>query len=152
MDDLANLATTIGDRFTTNLKSTLDNMSPQKWIRVIIVAGAYLLLRPYLMKLGGRAQMASYEDEHAATEAEFAAKAKAKISPNELRGKVQIPEDTDSEGEDAEGGSTAADWGKKARRRQRDMIKKLLEAEERRLQESKEEEEDKDIEEFLIKD
>ncbi|KAK4178370.1 protein trafficking Pga2 [Triangularia setosa] len=152
MEDIAHLATTFGDRFTTNLKSTLDNMSPQKWIRVIIVAGTYLLLRPYLMKLGGRAQMASYEDEHAATEAEFAAK--AKISPNELRGNVNIPDDTDSEGEDEEGGgaSSATDWGKKARRRQRDMIKKLLEAEERRLQESKEEEEDKDIEEFLIKD
>ncbi|KAK0739625.1 protein trafficking Pga2 [Apiosordaria backusii] len=151
MEDIAHLATTLGDRLTTNLKSTLDNMSPQKWIRVIIVAGTYLLLRPYLMKLGGRAQMASHEAEHAATEAEFAAK--AKISPNELRGKVQIPDDTDSEGEDEEeGASSATDWGKKARRRQRDMIKKLLEAEERRLQESKEEEEDKDIEEFLIKD
>ncbi|KAK4203888.1 protein trafficking Pga2 [Triangularia verruculosa] len=150
MEDIAHLATTLGDRFTTNLKSTLDNMSPQKWIRVIIVAGAYLLLRPYLMKLGGRAQMASYEEEHATTEAEHAAK--AKISPNELRGKVRIPDDTDSEGDEEEGASTATDWGKKARRRQRDMIKKLLEAEEKRLQESKEEEEDKDIEEFLIKD
>lgn len=76
----------------------------------------------------------------------------AKISPNELRGRVQIPEDSDSEDETATGQSTGPDWGKKARRRQRDMIKKLLEAEERRLQESKEEEEDKDIEEFLVKD
>jgi hypothetical protein len=32
------------------------------------------------------------------------------------------------------------------------MIKKLLDAEERRLQESLEEEEDKDIEEFLVKE
>lgn len=106
-----------------------------------------MLLRPYLIKLGARSQMKSHEEESA--EAEQAAK--AAISPNELRGRVQIPEDSDSEEEEA-GQTTSADWGKKARRRQREMIKKMLEAEEQWLRESKEEEEDKDIEEFLIKD
>jgi len=101
-----------------------------------------MLLRPYIIKLGSRAQMKTHERESEET-------AKAAISPNELRGRVEIPEDSDSE-EEAQ--SSSADWGKKARRRQRDMIKKLLDAEERRLQESKEEEEDKDIEEFLVKE
>ncbi len=91
--------------------------------------------------------MQSHEEESERAEAE----ARAKISPNELRGKVEIPEDTDDEDE-ATGEASGPDWGKKARRRQRDMIKKLLDAEERRLQESLEEEEDKDIEEFLIKE
>ena len=88
--------------------------------------------------------------EREAAEAETAAK--AAISPNELRGRVNIPEDSESEDEGAEGvSSSGADWGKKARRRQRTMIKKMLDAEEKRLQETKEEEEDKDIEEFLVK-
>jgi hypothetical protein len=109
-----------------------------------------MLLRPYLIKLGGRAQMKSHEGAEAGPEAE--AGAKAKISPNELRGRVEIPDDTDDEEEEATGTASGPDWGKNARRRQRDMIKKLLDAEERRLQESLEEEEDKDIEEFLVKE
>lgn len=108
------------------------------------------LLRPYIIKLGGKAQMQQHEDESAEA-------IRGTISPNELRGQkamVRLPgEDSDSEDEDAANGeSSAADWGKKARRRQRMVIKKLIEAEEDRLRESKEEEEDKDIEEFLLKD
>lgn len=166
MDELANLASTIGHRFTTNVQSTLANMSPEKWIRLIIIAGACtspppspvptttnplplpvdMLLRPYLIKLGGRSQMKVHEQE--------AAEAVPALSPNDLRGQVTIPEDS-SDSEDEAAGATSsgaqADWGKKARRRQRHMIKRLLEVEEKRLEESKEEEEDKDIEEFLIK-
>ncbi|KAK5662994.1 hypothetical protein OQA88_6408 [Cercophora sp. LCS_1] len=147
MDGLINLGEAAYTRFTTNIQGTFANMTPEKWIRVVIVAGTYMLLRPYLLKLGGRLQMKTYEKESA--EAEEAAK--AQISPNSLRGQVDIPEDSDDEEEEA-GESTSADWGKKARRRQRDMIKKMLEAEERRLQETKEEEEDKDIEEYLVKE
>lgn len=46
MDELANLASTIGHRFTTNVQSTLANMSPEKWIRLIIIAGACTLPLP----------------------------------------------------------------------------------------------------------
>jgi hypothetical protein len=102
-----------------------------------------MLLRPYIIKLGSKSQMHTHEQESAES---------AQISPNELRGRVQIPEDSDSEDEPTVAKASGPDWGKKARRRQRDMIKKLLEVEERRLQESKEEEEDKDIEEFLVED
>lgn len=91
--------------------------------------------------------MQSHEEESERAEAE----ARAKISPNELRGRVEIPDDTDEEDE-ATAEASGPDWGKKARRRQRDMIKKLLEAEEQRLQENQEELEDKDIEEFLVKE
>ncbi|KAK3945187.1 protein trafficking Pga2 [Diplogelasinospora grovesii] len=157
MDQLTSLLTTAGDRFTTNIKSTFTAMSPEKWIRLVIIAGTYMLLRPYIIKLGAKAQMRAHEKDEATAAAE------AKISPNDLRGgKIsikEIPDDTSDEEEDDDGDnrkvkgeSSAADWGKKARRRQRDMIKKLLEAEEKRLQESKEEEEDKDIEEFLVKE
>ncbi|KAK4228778.1 protein trafficking Pga2 [Podospora fimiseda] len=158
MENLANIASTLGDRFTTNVQSTFENMSPQKWLRVVIVAGAYMLLRPYLIKLGGKVQMDTHEKEAIEREEQERLAQKGKISPNDLRGlmgKVEVPEDTDSEEEEEEGNSgvgSGADWGKNARRRQRKMIKKLLEAEEKRLMETKEMEEDKDIEEFLIKD
>lgn len=153
MDGITNLLYIAYERFTRNLRGTLEGMSPEKWIRIVIIVGTYMLLRPYLLKLGGKAQMNQHEKE--AAEAEAEAEAKAKLSPNELRGhKIQIPEDSDdSDAEDGEGAkkSTASstDWGKKARRRQRTMVKKLLDAEEKRLQELQEDEEDKDIEEFL---
>ena len=109
-----------------------------------------MLLRPYIVKLGNKAQMSGYEKEHDEAEAQ----AQAKMSANELRGLVDIPEDSDDEDAvaTATGATGGPDWGKKARRRQREMIRNMLEAEERRLQESKEEEEDKDIEEYLVKE
>lgn len=153
MDGILNLLYIAYERFTRNLRGTLEGMSPEKWIRIVIIVGTYMLVRPYLLKLGGKVQMNQHEKE--AAEAEAEAEAKAKLSPNELRGhKIQIPEDSDDsdaegEGEGKKSSSSAADWGKKARRRQRTMVKKLLDAEEKRLQELQEDDEDKDIEEFL---
>lgn len=139
MDSLVGLLSTAGQRFTTNIKGTFDGMSAEKWIRVVIIVGAYMLLRPYIIKLGEKSQMKSHEKAEEQPLAD--------VTPNQLRGQVDIPEDSDDE---PEGGSTAADWGKKARRRQRNVIKKILDAEERRLREEQEDEEDKDIEEFLV--
>jgi hypothetical protein len=148
MDGILNLLYIAYERFTRNLRGTLEGMSPEKWIRIVIIVGTYMLLRPYLLKLGGKAQMNQHEKE--AAEAEAEAEAQAKMSPNELRGhKIQIPEDSDDSDAEGEGQASATDWGKKARRRQRTMVKKLLDAEEKRLQELQEDDEDKDIEEFL---
>ncbi|KAL2151874.1 hypothetical protein VTH82DRAFT_5058 [Thermothelomyces myriococcoides] len=146
MDSVTGLASTIGNRFVTNLKGSFADMTPQQFIRLVIIVGTYLLLRPYLVKLGARAQMKAHEAEEARSEAA----AKAKMSANELRGRVQVPDDTDDEDEGSQ--ASGPDWGKRARRRQREMIKKLLAAEEQRLRESQEELEDKDIEEFLVKE
>lgn len=160
MADIANFAAMLYERFTRNLKGSFEGMAPEKWIRLVIIVGTYMLLRPYLLKLGGKQQMKQHEKE--AAEAEEEAAAKAKMSPNELRGhKIQIPEDSedDDDNEGEEGGegrdgedkarSSATEWGKKARKRQRTMIKKILEAEEKRLQELQDDDEDKDIQEFL---
>ncbi len=97
-----------------------------------------MLLRPYLIHLGKKSQMASHE---------AAEKTGAEMSPNELRGKVDIPDESEDEAETAE--ASSADWGKKARRRQRKFLKDMLAEEERKLQETLEEEEDKDIEQYL---
>lgn len=148
MADVVKLAGIGLDRFTTNMRATLDGMSPEKWIRLVMIVGAYALLRPYLIKLGGKNQMKQHEKE--AEEAEAEAKEKAKMSPNELRGhKVEIPEDSDDDDEEAAAEATSTDWGKKARRRQRTMVKKILEAEQKRLQDLQDDDEDKDIQEFL---
>lgn len=141
MADLVRLVGIGFDRFTTNLRGSLEGMSPEKWIRIVIVVGTYCLIRPYLLKLGGKQQMKQHEKE--------AEEANAKMSPNELRGHkvvAEIPEDSDDE---AEGQATATDWGKKARRRQRNVLKKILDAEEKRLQDLQDDDEDKDIQEFL---
>ncbi|CRJ86983.1 hypothetical protein HYQ45_016078 [Verticillium longisporum] len=131
------------NRSAANLRSTFTELTYDKFIRIVIVVGAYALLRPYLLKITGRSQMAQH------TEANEEA-AKAEISPNSLRGQVDIPEDSDDEG--VESAATGADWGKKARRRQREVLKMMMDAEEERLAQEQEDEEDKDIEEFLIKE
>lgn len=78
---------------------------------------------------------------------------KAKVQPNTLRGQVEIPDHSDDEDNETPASSTTAtDWGKKARRRQRDVLKKLIDVEEKRLAELQEDDEDKDIEEFLVKE
>lgn len=72
----------------------------------------------------------------------------APISPNSLRGQVKVADDTDDE-EEAPAGTTGADWGKKARRRQRQMVNKILDEEERIRREFEELDDDKDIEQYL---
>ncbi|KAI0550733.1 protein trafficking Pga2 [Xylaria curta] len=144
-ETLWKLVTLITDRVTNNVSTSLTNMTAQQWIRLIAIVGAYALLRPYIIKLGAK---------HSAKEFEKAQQDVAEISPNQLRGELGIPDESeDEEGggdDDGQGATSAADWGKKARKRQRRMIKQLLDAEEQRLQETFDEQEDKDIEEFLV--
>ncbi|KAJ8130487.1 hypothetical protein O1611_g3149 [Lasiodiplodia mahajangana] len=135
------LVSLITDRTTTNISASFDSMTAQQWIRLVAIVGAYALLRPYVIKMGARHQEKQFEKAQQ--------ESTTQISPNELRGELGIPEDSDDDDEQ-EGETTAADWGKKARKRQRNMIKQLLDAEEKRLQETIDEQEDKDIEEFLI--
>lgn len=153
MADLVRIAGIGYDRLTTNMLKSFDGMSPEKWIRIVAVVGAYCLLRPYIMKLGSKVQMAQHEKEAAETKA--AEEEQARMSPNELRGYKEIPEDSDDEGGEgkaagaAAGQTTTTEWGKKARKRQRHTIKKILAAEEQRLQDLQDDEEDKDIEQYL---
>lgn len=122
-----------GANTTNNLSKTFGDITLQGWIRLVMIIGGYMLIRPWLMKAAGKVGVNQLEKQDAED------KAKAKISPNELRGQKPEPEEEDA-------GATGADWGEKARVRQREVLKQLIEAEEKR----REEEEDlKDIEEFL---
>lgn len=149
MADILNVVSIAYDRLTTNMRKSFDGMSPEKWIRIVAVVGAYLLLRPYLMKLGSKVQMAQHEKEAAETKA--AEEEQARMSPNQLRGYKEVPEDSDEEGEatNSAAQATSTEWGKKARKRQRNTIKKILAAEEQRLQDLQDDDEDQDIEQYL---
>ena len=97
------------------------------------------------MKLGGRFQASDHERELDDTDI----LSPAAVSPNSLRGQIDVPDDSASEEE--AGGVTNLNWGRNARRRQRKMIKSMVEAEEKRRAEEEEADSDKEIEEFLRK-
>lgn len=138
---------------THNIVHMWDGMTATKYIRLIAIAGAYLLLRPYLQKIQEKLQGKQHEKELDPYETE---KQKPKLSPNALRGVGGKPveiRDSDEEGDvegDAEGAATNVNWGKKARKRQRQVVRKVLEAEEMRRMEEQEDDEDKDIREYLV--
>ncbi|KAH8682902.1 protein trafficking Pga2 [Tricladium varicosporioides] len=138
-----------GNNLVRNSIHSFDGMRVKDWIRMVAIVGAYLLIRPYLMKWGAKIQEKQHNKE---IDADEVAGPKAKVSPNVLRGhggkEVEIP-DSDSEGE-AEGEATGAQWGKKARKRQRAYDKKLLAEVEERRRQLQEDDEDKDIMEYLV--
>jgi len=135
-----------GTNFTTNTAKSFATMTAKDWIRIVIIVGTYSLIRPYILKLGAKAQNRAHEKDALDTGG-------AEVHPNELRSgkKFKIPgvADTDDEDEEEEG-EKVADWGKKARVRQRKFIRGALEKEEKRLADELEAESDKEIEEFLV--
>lgn len=131
------------DNLSHNTKYAFTKMSPKDWIRMVVIVGAYLLIRPYLVKLGARQQRKIHEREAAESKAE------SEIHPNQLRGgKVEIPglDDSDDEKEQAKPGN----WGGKARVRQRKFIRETLTKEEQRLRDEQEAESDKEIDQYLV--
>lgn len=126
-----------GQNATNNLSQVFSEMTPQQWIRLVVIVGAYMLIRPYVLKHATKKSVERMEKE-----SKERAEQSAAISPNELReGKKALEEDSDDEGE-----SSTTDWGAKARTRQRVLVKRLMEAEEQRRQD---EEDDKDIADLL---
>ncbi|KAH0560034.1 hypothetical protein GP486_003445 [Trichoglossum hirsutum] len=124
-----------------NVSNSVSRLSLKDYIRIVILLGGYALLRPYLLKLAGKFQARDHERELSPNEMT----SDAAMPASSLRNRIQVPEDTDDEDESSAAG---VDWGRSARRRQRKVIRKLLEAEEKRLAEEGEDS-DKDIEEFL---
>ena len=139
LNSLGRLAATFleyGHNATNNISKTYDEMTLQSWIRLIVIIGGYMLMRPYFMKFAAQGALKKLEEEDR--------KEQAKISPNELRG-VQQQLEAQHE-EDQLGECESADWGQKARVRQRVILKQMIDEEEQRRQD---EEDDKDIQEFL---
>ncbi|TVY86392.1 PGA2--like protein [Lachnellula willkommii] len=106
----------------THLIHSVDNMTLKNWIRLVAIVGTYMLIRPYFIKLSARQQEKQFEKIDAETTASM-----AKIQPNALRdskGSAVEIQESDSEGE-ADG---APQWGKKAKVRQRKVVKRIQEA------------------------
>lgn len=143
-----------GHNFYNNSINMFEGMTIIKYIRLIAIVGAYIMIRPYIMKLGEKLQTKQHEKELDPDEMAEMEK-QAKLSPNYLRGaggkNVSFDESGDEDGE-GEGKATGGDvkWGKKAKRRQRHTIEKLLEEKEKALYDAQGEEDDKDILEYLV--
>ncbi|MCJ1258098.1 hypothetical protein MMC24_005928 [Lignoscripta atroalba] len=130
-------------RFQDKVAKSVSKLTVENYIRLVVVIGGYCLLRPYLLKFGAKFQAKDHDRELDPNEMSSA----AAISPNSLRGQIQVPEDSDSEVE--QGAGTATSWGRNARRRQRHMIRRIVEAEEKLKAEEAEADSDKEIAEFL---
>jgi hypothetical protein len=109
MDKAVEYTQHFASNFWRNITGVFDEMDNKRWIRLVAAVGAYLLLRPYLMKLGEKLQNKQYEKMMGAAQTG----PKAKISPNELRGQVGHVEE-EEEVEEVKG----VEAGKKARKRQ----------------------------------
>jgi len=133
------------NNFYRNATHMFDDMNVKNWIRIIAIVGAYLLLRPYLLKLMEKKQAEGYEKEF---QKSAEGDKKAVLSPNALRDGGVQEEDIESE---AEGEATGAQWGKKARKRQRDVLERILKAEEK-LRREDDAEERKELHQFLQSD
>jgi hypothetical protein len=153
---ISNQLVTWYNNFTRNAIHMWDDMTLLKYIRLIAIVGAYALLRPYIMKWGEKLQAKEHEKELDPYEMATAdAKEKGKLSPNDLRG-VGVTgaggKVVELNGSESEEETTGADvkWGKKARKRQRAVVNKILADEEEVRRQLQEDDEDKDIQEYLV--
>lgn len=131
-----------GQNASNNIQKSFTDMSTQGWLRLIMVVCTYLLIRPHIIKYSTKHAVKKLEEQDV-KDKEFAKEQVAKMSPNDLRGLGAVEEDVDAD-EGADG--SKADWGSKARVRQRKVLRKILEAEEQRRYE---EESDEDVRDLL---
>lgn len=138
---------TYAHNFTHNLTHSVSHLTLHDYIRLVIIGGAYCLLRPYLLQLSARFQASDHDRELDEDEMSSA----AAVRPDRLRGRGVVVEDSsEEEGEGNGRRGTAVDWGKKARRRQRRLVRGILEAEEKLRRAEEEADSDREIEEFLV--
>ncbi|KHN95750.1 uncharacterized protein MAM_06362 [Metarhizium album ARSEF 1941] len=134
-----------GQNATNNISQGFNSMTLQSWIRIVVIAGGYMLLRPYFLKAVTKGAVEKMERDDRKARGEDDKLPRPELSPNEYRGfrdKLYAAADDDNAG----GDGTSSDWGQKARVRQRKMLRELLEEDERRRAAL---DEDADIQEFL---
>lgn len=149
IDRIVTRVSAFATKFNTQLQARLEHTTAQDCIRLVMIVGSYALLRPYLIKLGARFQSKDHERELDSDEVDAVRKSAGKSPQGDsLKGKVHIPEDTDSDSEDE--GKKSTDWGKTARRRQRRVMKTMLDEDEKRRKEEEETTSDKELEQFLV--
>ncbi|KAL7797594.1 trafficking PGA2 domain-containing protein [Trichoderma ceciliae] len=131
-----------GQNASNNLQKGFSDMSTKGWLRLIMVVCTYLLIRPYVIKYSTKYAVNKLEEQDVKDKKQ-AKEAVAKMSPNDLRGLNSAAEADVDVDEGADGSS--ADWGSKARVRQRKMLRKMLEVEEQRRWEDEDDEDIRDL-------
>jgi hypothetical protein len=51
------------ERLINNSIASFEGMTPQRWIRIIVIIGGYMLIRPYLLGFAAKRQKAQFEAE-----------------------------------------------------------------------------------------
>ena len=153
VDQLADQLSIYASNFKQQLHGAFDRMTPERYVQLFLIVCAYILFRPRLLKIVEWLQGRNLERELDPNEARGMQRAAKNVvrDPRDgsLRERIDVPEDTDSDsgGEEKPVGT---DWGKKARRRQRRVVRTLLEQEEQRKWDEQGADSDKEIEDRLI--
>ena len=74
------------NRLVNNSIKSFEGMTAQRWIRIILIVGAYMLVRPYLLKAAANRQKAALEREQ-----EDLGLGGSGPTANDLRGGVKKP-------------------------------------------------------------
>jgi len=140
MDEIFDYLSLAKDRLVDNSIKSFEGMTAQRWIRIIVIIGGYMLVRPWLLKFAADRQKKQFEKESEelglggpdANDLRGGKGKKGKGTSGGGGGKVlgEVKE----EGKD--------DWGNKAKARQRKGVEK-------RLLEVEEAEEEREIRQFL---
>ncbi|KAL8727369.1 MAG: hypothetical protein Q9181_005735 [Wetmoreana brouardii] len=112
-----------------NTQESVQRLTLYGWLRLILIVAAYLLIRPYLMKLAGRSQMAAHEQ---------AVNTHRTTTPNTLRGHVEEPDEPEVE----EAMASSSSYESKIRRRQRQAIDGAVAKE---IAQAEDDDEDEDV-------
>lgn len=128
--------------FWRNATHMFDGMEWTRWLRLVAIIGAYVLIRPYLERYAAKYQEKQYakiDKDHDIKEAQ----ARAAMSANELRGGPRVVEVD----EDEAAGTTGADWGKAAKKKQKQT--KKVAAEKAKQEEDEDSWSDPDVSDLL---
>ncbi|CAD6502068.1 BgTH12-02311 [Blumeria graminis f. sp. triticale] len=146
MSAISGLVKQGGDNLVRNVWGMWDGMRLRDYIRIVIIVGGYLLLRPYLLKFAAKIQAKQY-----AKIPDTDASVNVKISPNQLRGTSTVNSaNNDLKDDENDRIASGADWGTKARKRQKKAIEKFTEKEEKKGLEAQGENDDKEIMDLLV--
>lgn len=85
MDAFLEEVTVWKDRLLVNSRKSFEEMTAQRWIRIILIIGAYMLVRPYLLRGAENRQKKLRQQEAEELGLD------AGVSANTFRGKRTLP-------------------------------------------------------------
>ncbi|RKF59286.1 putative trafficking pga2 [Erysiphe neolycopersici] len=132
-----------GDNLVRNVTGMWDGMGPRDYIRIVIIVGAYLLIRPYLLKFAAKIQAKEYAKHNSGKNK---LSETGKITPNDLRDGGQKKVDKT----ESVGITSGAGWGENARRRQKEEKTKSSKQQEQQTLDVNDEKKEIKILDYLV--